>query len=492
MTHILAIDQSTSATKAVLFDAAGRVVDIASREHRQIYPEPQWVEHDAEEIWQNVLTVIRETAGRHAEKLQSALGLAITNQRETVVAFNRHTGQPLANAIVWQCRRGAPICERLAADGHDEAVRTKTGLKLDTYFSGSKLKWLAESRPQIHGALENGDAVVGTIDAYLVHRLTRGETFATDPTNASRTLLYDIHRLRWDEELCDVFDVPMRALPEVRESFDQFGETDADGILPKKLPICGVMGDSQASLFAQCCYEPGTGKATFGSGTSVLVNAGTHIDPSNNDSIVALAWVHSGQPTYAVEGIINYSSATVSWLKNQLGLIADAAETESLANAINDNGGVYLVPAFSGLSAPYWRADARAAIVGMTAATRKEHIVRAALEAICYQIRDVLEMMQAHASVVPQVLYADGGPTRNQFLMQFTADITGAELRVAKVAESSARGAAMAAMLGLGAVSSLADLANMPRDMQTYRRHMDAAKIDQLYSGWKQAVKRVL
>jgi glycerol kinase len=492
MTHILAIDQSTSATKAVLFDAAGRVVDVASREHRQIYPEPQWVEHDAEEIWQNVLTVIREIAGRHADMLQSAIGLAVTNQRETVVAFDRRTGKPLANAIVWQCRRGAPICERLAADGHGEAVRTKTGLKLDTYFSGSKLKWLAESQPHIHSAIKNGDAVVGTIDAYLVHRLTRGETFTTDPTNASRTLLYDIHRLRWDESLCDLFDVPMRALPEVRESFDQFGETDADGILPKKLPICGVMGDSQASLFAQCCYEPGTGKATFGSGTSVLVNAGTHFDPSDKDSIVALAWVHSGQPTYAVEGIINYSSATVSWLKNQLGLINDASETESLASAVDDNGGVYLVPAFSGLSAPYWRADARAAIVGMTAATRKEHIVRAALEAIGYQIRDVLEMMSAHASVVPQLLYADGGPTRNKFLMQFTADITGAELRVSEVAQSSARGAAMAAMLGLGAISSVADLASMPRDMQTYRRRMNAVQIEQLYAGWRQAVNRVL
>jgi glycerol kinase len=446
------------------------VVDVASREHRQIYPEPQWVEHDAEEIWQNVLAVAREIARRHADKLRSALGLAITNQRETVVAFDRSTGKPLANAIVWQCRRGAPICERLAADRHGDAVRIKTGLKLDTYFSGSKLKWLTESQPQIYRALENGDAVVGTIDAYLVHRLTRGEVFATDPTNASRTLLYDIRRLRWDG----------------------FGETNVEGILPKKLPICGVMGDSQASLFAQCCYEPGTGKATFGSGTSVLVNAGNHFDPSDKDAIVALAWVRGGQPTFAIEGIINYSSATVSWLKNQLGLIQDASETESLANAVDDNAGVYLVPAFSGLSAPYWRADARAAIVGMTAATCKENIVRAALEAISYQIRDVLEMMQTHASVVPQVLYADGGPTRNKFLMQFTADITGAELRVAKVAESSARGVAMGAMLGLGAVSSVADLAALPRDLQAYRRGMEAAKIEQLYAGWKQAVKRVL
>jgi glycerol kinase len=333
---------------------------------------------------------------------------------------------------------------------------------------------------------------VGTIDAYLIHRLTRGETFATDPTNASRTLLYNIGRLGWDEELCALFGVPMRALPEVRESFGHFGQTDADGLLPTTLPICGVIGDSQASLFAQCCYEAGMGKATFGSGTSVLVNMGNRFEPSDKDSVVALAWVRDGRPTYAVEGLINYSSATVAWLKDQLGLISDSRETETLAQTVDDNGGVYLVPAFSGLSTPYWRPEARAAIVGMTAGTRKEHIVRAALESISYQIRDVLEMMRSHANVVPSVLYADGGPTRNKFLMQFTADITGAELRVSEIAESSARGVAMAAMLGLGAVSSLDDLAALPRDVRTYRREMDTGKIEELYAGWKQAVKRVL
>jgi glycerol kinase len=396
------------------------------------------------------------------------------------------------NAIVWQCRRGTAACERLTAGGHDRTVRRKTGLKLDTYFSGPKLMWLAETRPDIHRKLATGGAVVGTIDAYLIHRLTGGKVFATDPTNASRTLLYDISRLQWDDELCALFDVQMGALPEVRESASRFGQTDAAGALPATLPISGVMGDSQASLFAQCCYEPGMGKATFGSGTSVLVNAGDHFELSGNDSIVALAWVLDNRPTYAVEGLINYSSATIAWLKDQLGLIADARDSESLAQAVEDNGGVYLVPAFSGLSAPYWRPEARAAIVGMTAGTRKEHIVRAALESISYQIRDVLEMMQSHASVVPQVLYADGGPTRNKFLMQFTADITGVELRVSEVAESSARGAAMAAMLGLSAARSLAELAALPREVRLYRREMEAGKVESLYSGWKQAVKRVL
>jgi glycerol kinase len=492
MSNILAIDQSTSATKAILFDSAGRLVDRESREHRQIYPQAQRVEHDAEEIWQNVLAVIREIARRQADKLPDTIALAITNQRETIVVFDRQTGRPLCNAIVWQCRRGAPICSELADAGHDEIVHRKTGLKLDTYFSGPKLKWLADAQPEIHRQLERGSALFGTIDAYLIYRLTGGEVFATDPSNASRTLLYDIRRLRWDEELCELFRVSMKCLPSVRDSFGRFGETNAEGILPAKLPICGVMGDSQASLFAQFCYEPGMGKVTFGSGTSILVNAGEQFEPSRNQFVTALTWTRQGRPTYAIEGLINYSSATITWLKDQLGLIGNAAETEALATAVEDNAGVYLVPAFSGLSAPYWSVDARAAIVGMTSHTRKEHVVRAALEAISYQIRDVLDAMRSDAQVAPRLLCADGGPTRNGFLMQFTADVTGLELAVAAVAESSARGAAMAAMLGLGAAKSLADLAALPRDVRTYKPRMPAEKVQQLYAGWQTAVRRVL
>jgi len=492
MTHILAIDQSTSATKAVLFDAAGTVVGRVSREHQQIYPQPGWVEHDAEEIWQNLLAAIGDLASRQREKLAEAVGLAITNQRETFVVFERGTGEPLANAIVWQCRRGDSICRELADAGREEIVRRKTGLRLDTYFSGSKLAWLIREHPEIRARLASGDALFGTIDTYLVYRLTGGQVFATDPTNASRTLLYDISRLRWDDELCQLFHVPMRALAEVRESFARFGETDAGGRLPTKLPICGVMGDSQASLFAQRCYEPGAAKATFGSGTSVMLNIGDRFTPSDHGSVAALAWVHQGRPTYALEGLINYSSATISWLRDQLGLVRDAAETDALARAVDDNGGVYLVPAFSGLSAPYWSPDARAAIVGMTAHSRKEHIVRAALEAIAYQIRDVLEMMHAEAGVAPRVLHADGGPTRNDFLMQFTADIAGVGLDASEVPESSALGVAMAAMLGLGHVKSLGELGALPRTTRLYRPKMGRDQVDRLYAGWKSAVKRVL
>jgi glycerol kinase len=488
---VLAIDQSTSATKAVLFDSAGRVVDKASHEHRQIYPLPGWVEHDAEEIWQNVLAVVRELAGQRLDALASAAALAITNQRETFVVFSRASGEPLANAIVWQCRRGDPSCRELAASGREDVVRRKTGLKLDTYFSGSKIKQLLADRPDLHQQLVRGDALLGTIDTYLVYRLTGGRVFATDPTNASRTLLYNIGNLRWDEELCGMFGVPERSLAEVRESFAGFGETNAVGALPKSLPICGVMGDSQASLFAQRCFEPGSAKATFGSGTSVMLNIGSELKQSEGGAVAALAWVHQGKSTYALEGIINYSSATISWLRDQLGLIDDAAETDSLARVVDDNGGVYLVPAFAGLSAPYWSQDARAAIVGMTSHSRKEHIVRAALEAIAYQIRDVLEMMRADAGVTPRVLHADGGPTRNDFLMQFTADVTGVELVVSEVSESSALGAALAARVGLGH-ASLGDLAAESRSRRVYRPRLNREQADAYYAGWQAAVKRVL
>jgi len=492
MPLILALDQSTSATKAVLFDAQGRVLDRASRDHRQIYPRPGWVEHDAGEIWQNVLAVAREVVGRNPDKLTQLVGLSITNQRETILVFDRATGQPLHNAIVWQDRRGDPVCQKLLEQGQEAMVRAKTGLKIDTYFSASKLKWLAAEKPELAAKLKSGDAVIGTIDANLVHRLTGGKVFATDHTNASRTLLFDISKLHWDEELCRLFDVPLRALPEVRESAAQFGETDVGGSLPKRVPIFGVMGDSQASLFAQRCYQPGMAKATFGTGTSVLLNIGDKFRLSEKGAVSALAWVWQGKPTYAYEGLINFSAATVEWLKNQLGLIQNVSAVEALATSVADNGGVYLVPAFAGLSAPYWSPDARAAIVGMTAHTRKEHIVRAALESIAYQIRDVLEMMQGDQFHTLQSVKADGGPTRNNFLMQFTADMAGVELEVSEVSESSAWGAAMNGLLGLGICRSLDDLAALPRETRVFRPQMDAAKARQLHAGWQAAVKRVL
>lgn len=492
MSLILAIDQSTSATKAILFDARGKVLDKASRNHRQIYPQPGWVEHDAEEIWQNVLKVIGEITKRNYSKLSKLAGLSITNQRETVLVFDRKTGQPLYNALVWQDRRGTAICSRLTKKGHGPVALRKTGLKIDTYFSASKIRWLIENQPMIAAKLKSGAAVVGTIDSYLIHRLTNGKVLATEHTNASRTLLFDIGKLQWDEQLCQMFKVPANALPEVRESAAQFGKTDAGGILPKALPIVGVMGDSQASLFAQRCYQPGMAKATFGTGTSVLLNIGGKMRLSDQGAVTALAWVWQGQPTYALEGIINFSAATIEWLKNQLGLIQSASEVEKLALSVKDNGGVYLVPAFAGLSAPYWSPNARAAIVGMTAFTRREHIVRAAQESIAYQIRDVLDMMRAGSGIKLCTLHADGGPTRDRFLMQFTTDITGVELKVSKVAEASAWGAAMSGLLGLGIYKSPAELAKLLGKQKSLRPQMKPADVKYFYGGWLTAVKRVI
>jgi glycerol kinase len=492
MSLILALDQSTSATKAVLFDPQGKVLDRASRDHRQIYPQPGRVEHDADEIWQNVLAVVQEVADRNRSRLADLAGVSITNQRETILVFDRATGKPLHHAIVWLDRRGESMCQTLREQGLEEMVRGKTGLKIDTYFSASKVRWLAREKPEIGAKLKNGDAVVGTIDAYLVHRLTAGKVFATDHTNASRTLLFDINRLCWDEQLCELFDAPLKALPEVRESAAQFGETDLGGVLPRRVPIYGIMGDSQASLFAQRCYQPGMVKATFGTGTSVLLNIGNEFRLSGRGAVSALAWVWRGQPTYAFEGIINFSAATISWLKDQLQLIHNSSDVEKLATAVPDNGGVYLVPAFAGLSAPYWKTEARAAIIGMTAHTRREHIARAAEESIAYQIRDVLEMMRADAPIKLQNLYADGGPTRDRFLMQFTADLAGLELKVSQVSEASAWGAAMGGLLGLGICRSFNDLAALPREVRTYQPQMDPARVKRLHDGWLAAVKRVL
>jgi glycerol kinase len=492
MSLILAIDQSTSASKAILFDVRGRVLDKASRDHRQIYPQPGRVEHDAEEIWKNVLAVIGEVAGRNRNRLAKIAGLSITNQRETVLVFDRRTGRPLHNALVWLDRRGDAICAKLTRQGHDPAVLHKTGLRIDTYFSASKVRWLVEHQPAIAAKLKRGEAVIGTMDTYLIHRLTGGKVCATDFTNASRTLLFDIRKLRWDAALCRMFRAPPGALPEVRESAARFGETDCGGLLPSRVPIVGVMGDSQASLFAQRCYEPGTAKATFGTGTSVMLNLGGQFRLSDKGAVTALAWVWQGKPTYAFEGIINFSAATIEWLKNQLGLIESADEVEKLAVSVPDNGGVYLVPAFAGLSAPHWAPDARAAIVGMTAHTQRAHIVRAALESIAYQIRDVLDMMRAGAKVKLRSLHADGGPTRNEFLMQFTADLTRIRIEVAEVAESSAWGAAMNGLLGLGVYRSLKDLSALPQKPASFKPKMSLTKSKQLHTQWLASVKRVL
>ena len=488
--YMLAVDQSTSATKALIFDTSGTVIDKTALDHQQYYPRSGWVEHDAGEIYQNTLRVLGILLKKHPDK--SFICLSITNQRETFVVFDKSTGEPLYHAIVWQCRRGEPTCRRLTEAGHEQEVQNITGLKIDTYFPASKITWLLEARPDIRQKLETGQALLGTIETYLIYRLTRGVSFVSDHTNACRTLLYNINTLDWSETLCALFGVPLHALAEVRESSAHFGETDFEGLLGKPIPICGVMGDSQAALFAERCFEPGSTKVTFGTGSSILMNIGHQVKQSANGMVTTPGWSYQGQPTYAFEGIINFTGATIAWMRDQMRLIDSPEETEALAMTVEDNGGVYLVPAFVGLSAPYWQPNIRAAIFGLTPASTKNHIVRAALESIAYQVTDVLELMKSESGFTLEHIHADGGMVNNRFLMQFVADMTGFRVRASHLPELSALGAVMSGMLGVNIHDSLASLATLPHQFTDYDPHMSAEQREKNYTGWKQAVEQLL
>jgi len=493
MQYVLGIDQSTSATKALLFDSAGRVIDKASVNHRQHYPKPGWVEHDAQEIYTNTLSAAGELLGRNPLKTGQLLCVSITNQRETIAVFETKTGRPVRQAIVWQDRRGDDLCRRLTDQGHEQTIRAKTGLKIDSYFSASKIKWMMDNDPQTAEALRGGEARLGTIDAYLIYRLTGGQSFATDHTNACRTLLYDIYNRAWDQQLCEMFSVPPPALPKVLPCDAVFGRTDLAGLLAEAVPICGVMGDSQAALFAQRCFEPGSTKVTFGTGSSVLVNAGPKPPTKNLGGIVAtIGWVLGEGPTYALEGIINSTGATIAWLKDQLGLIDAPAQSEELARSVEDNGGVYFVPAFGGMGAPYWNQQARAAIVGLSQHSDRRHVARAALESIAYQVRDVLDSIITQAGVPLTVIHADGGMVSNTLLMQFVADIVKLPLKASKVPELSALGAVLAGLGGSGFYKSISDLKRLEMDATSYLPAMPDQLRDRFYEGWKRAVQRVL
>lgn len=492
MRTILAIDQSTSATKALLFAETGDLLDKAAVSHEQIYPRPGWVEHDAQQIYNNTLAAVSTLLARNIDSKKKIAGISITNQRETFVVFEKGSGRPLYHAIVWQCRRGEKICRELIDGGHEELVQERTGLKIDTYFPASKIRWLLENEPTIREKLAAGEALVGTIDAYLIYRLTKGRIFATDQTNASRTLLFDINKLAWDEALCELFGVPRDALPEVLDSDAIFGETDFDGLLDKPLPISGVMGDSQGALFAQRCFEPGTCKVTFGTGSSVLLNIGDQAAFSEKGIVTAVAWVIKGRPAYAFEGITNFTGATIAWLRDQLGLIDSVQQTEALATAVDNNGGVYLVPAFVGLSAPYWQPQARAAIVGLSPSSNKNHIVRAALEGIAFRIRDVVLLMAGEAGVVLQHILADGGAVQNAFLMQSVADLTQVTVRASQLPELSAQGAELAGMLGLGIYDSLEELKALQQPFVDYEPTIKSDDAEKAYQEWLLAVNQVL
>lgn len=488
----LAIDQSTSATKALLFTPEGILLDQQTIDHQQIYPFAGWVEHDADEIYKNMITAVSGLLHRHPDKRNNILALSLTNQRETFVIFERNSGKPVHNAIVWQCMRGVDTCKLLTENGLDPIVHQLTGLKIDTYFPASKIHWLLNDRPEISAKLREGSVLFGTIDTYLIYRLTGGKVYATDHTNASRTLLFDIDKLNWSPELFDLFGIPRVDFPEVRSSSDWYGDTDLEGLLDRRIPIYGVMGDSQAALFAQRCFTPGSVKVTFGTGSSILLNIGKEKRLSTSGTLTALGWVVDGIPTYAFEGIINFTGATIGWLRDQLNMISTAAESEEISRSVSSSDGVYLVPAFIGLAAPYWRADARAAILGMTPSTTRAHIVRAAVESIGFIVTDVLNTMSKDADISLDTIYADGGAVSNTFLMQFVADMSRLKLSASRLPELSALGAVFSGGLGLKIHQSLDDLLQLPTGFVQYEPKLEASLAKKQFVGWQKAVQQIL
>ncbi len=485
--YIISVDQSTQGTKALLFDKTGQIVHRTDRAHRQIINEKGWVSHDPEEIYQNVLEVVEELL--HGIDKTCVVGVGISNQRETSLAWNKITGKPYGNAVVWQCARASKICEREPVKLMAETVRQKTGMNLSPYFPAAKLAWLLENEEGAKQAADNHEICHGTMDSWLVYKLTGGAEYRTDYSNASRTQLFNIFELKWDEEICELFGVDPENMAQLTDSDGYFGETDFDGILPNKIPIHSVMGDSHGALFGQGCRQPGSIKATYGTGSSIMMNIGEDAILSTHGVVTSLAWKIGGKVNYVLEGNLNYTGAVITWLKDDLKLISSASETEALAKAAIQEDGLYLVPAFSGLGAPYWDSDARASIVGMSRTTRKAEIVRAALECIAYQITDIVDAMSEDAKICVKQLCVDGGPTRNAYLMQFQSDLLGSNVLVPDAEELSAIGPAYAAGLRLGMWGE-----EIFEKLQrtAYTSKMEEAVRDKKYDGWKKAVKSVL
>ena len=488
-THILAIDQGTTGSTALLFDKGGRALSSAYRELHQVYPRPGWVEHDPKELLSTSLVVAREALEKEGVGLSDVCGIGITNQRETTIVWDRHTGEPVSNAIVWQCRRTAPLCEDLKRRGLAGSIREKTGLIIDAYFSATKLRWILDHIPRGQHRAEQGDLLFGTVDSWLVWHLTGGAVHVTDYTNASRTMLFNIHTLQWDNELLSALDIPETVLPEVMPSSHVYGETVPGVLGDVRVPLCGIAGDQQAALFGQACYEAGMAKNTYGTGSFVLLNTGDRPVPSEKGLVTTLAWGLGDRVTYAMEGSIFITGAVVQWLRDGLGIIEQAAESETLARAVPDNGGVFFVPAFVGLGAPHWDMYARGSIFGLTRGTTREHLVRAALESIAYQSRDVIETMSVEADLQLPLLRVDGGGTTNAFLMQFQADMLEVPIQVPAVTETTALGAAYLAGLAAGLWQDTAEIARLWQPAKTYEPAMSRDRRDTLYNSWKRAVE---
>ena len=488
MKYILALDQGTTSSRAVLFDENGVPVASHGMEFPQIYPKPGWVEHRPDDILQSQIKTLRAAVEKSGVRIRDIMAVGITNQRETTLLWERDTLKPLYNAIVWQCRRTAPLIERLKRDGLGNMLRDRTGLIPDAYFSGTKLQWLLDTIPDARSRAERGELCFGTVDTFLVSRLCAGHPHVTDVTNAARTMLYNIHERRWDEMLLRAMDIPAPVLPQVADTSQVVGMLDKS-ILGREIPVAALVGDQQSALFGHGCFAPGMSKNTYGTGCFLLMNTGAHPVKSISNLITTIAWQIDGQPRYALEGSVFVAGAVVKWLRDEMGLISSAAESEAVASSIADNGNVYFVPAFTGLGAPHWDMYSRGTIVGLTRGTGRAHIVRAALESIAYQSADVLEAMSRDSSTRLNVLHVDGGASANDFLMQFQADILGTRVQRPAVIESTALGAAMLAGRAVGLWND-EDLRGLCKSDREFVPNMDEATRRHLLRQWRRAVEK--
>ncbi|MBU6400422.1 MAG: glycerol kinase GlpK [Verrucomicrobia bacterium] len=487
MKFVLALDQGTTSSRAILFDSAGAIQAVAQKEFRQIFPQPGWVEHDPDEIWSTQMGVATEAISRAGLAAADIAAIGITNQRETTLLWDRRTGEPLHPALVWQDRRTAAFCDQLKADGLEPLIQQKTGLVADAYFSASKLRWLLDHVPDAQRRAEAGELAFGTVDAWLIWKLTGGRLHVTDPSNASRTMLFNLHTGDWDADLLGIFRVPRAVLPQVRASSECYGETS--GVLPG-IPIAGIAGDQQAALFGQVCRQPGMVKNTYGTGCFMLMHTGVKPIASSHHLLTTVAWRVGERTEFALEGSIFIAGAVVQWLRDGLGLIRTSAEVEALAATVPDTGGVYLVPAFAGLGAPHWDPYARGAVAGLTRGTTAAHLARAALEGIAYQVADVLAAMEADAGIKLQELRVDGGAAMNNLLMQFQADLLGVPVVRPRVAETTALGAAYLAGLAVGYWKDANDIARQWAADRRFAPAMDPGRRTQLQAGWNRALAR--
>ncbi len=490
--YVLSIDQGTSGTKALLFDQRGRFVDRHSETHMQYYPNSGWVEHDAVEIFEKVVSAINSLINKTGVLPQEIAACAITNQRETVVVWDKNSGEPVCNAIVWQCNRASEICESLKSQGDGDVIRSKTGLVLSPYYSAAKIKWILDNISGARQKAENGDLYFGTIDSWLIYKLTGGKVHATDCSNASRTQLMNLNTLSWDEEIMKIFDIPMKMAPEIRSSDSYFGDISLPCFSANGIAIMGVLGDSHAALFGQNCFDRGSTKVTYGTGSSIMMNIGQTPYYSTKGLVTSVGWKAQNKVVYVAEGNINCSAATIKWLAEDLELISDSKSSEGLAKSVENSGGVYFVPAFVGLGTPYWDSEATALVTGITRGTKKSHFVRAALEAIAYQVRDIIDIMKDEANAVIPEIRVDGGASRNGFLMQFQADILNTPVVVNRVEEICAIGAAYMAGISAGLWSGNEELKSLRTEDTCMTPSMPQDTVDTLYSGWQSAVKRTL